>query len=253
MQTKISCVIIAKNEEHTIARCLESVKWMDEIIVVDTGSTDRTREICSQFDVQLFEIAWNGFGKAKQFAVEQATNDWVFSIDCDEEMTPELQKRIKDILSGPITVEGFTVKRRTFYLKRLIQHSGWNRDYPLRFFNKTCGTFNDNILHESVSLSGKKERIEEHLLHYSYPDIETHLEKMRPYTKMAAQQLADKGKKASLTSAFTHGFSKFIKMYFLQLGIFDGAEGLILAVISAFGVYLKYLRLWQLTIYMHRH
>lgn len=109
MSLKISCVIIAKNEECNISRCLDSVRWMDEIIVVDTGSTDRTIEICRQYGVKLTEINWTGFGNAKRFAVEQAANDWIFSIDCDEVMTLELQKKIMGILGQPVLYEGYNV------------------------------------------------------------------------------------------------------------------------------------------------
>src|SRR5690554_1020525 len=245
MPEKVSCVSIAKNEQNTISRCLDSVGWMDEIIVVDTGSTDHTVEICHQYGVKVFEIKWTGFGNAKRFAVEQASYDWIFSIDCDEVMTSDLQKKIRRILEQPELFEGYCIKRCTYYLGKQINWCGWNHDYPLRLFNRKYGTFNNAIVHESVCLCGRKGRIEEHLLHYSYPDIKTHISKINHYTELGAKRLLEKGKKSSPVAAYEHGLVKFIKMYFIQQGFLDGIEGLILAIVSAFGVHLKYLKLWQ--------
>ena len=247
MRQPISAVIISFNEEHTIARCLESVKWMDEVIVVDSGSTDGTVEICRQFGVNLLEAEWLGFGRTKQYAVEQARHDWIFSIDCDEEMTPVLRERIEEILAQPEQKNGYYVKRRSYYLTRLIKYSGWERDYPQRLFNRQHGTFNAKEVHESVRIPEPKGYIEEHLLHYSYPTIESHVAKINRYTSLGAEQLAEKGKSATPLSAFGRGLTKFFKMYLLQRGFLDGVEGFILAVISSFGVYLKYLKLWQIT------
>ncbi|MCA9733637.1 MAG: glycosyltransferase family 2 protein [Deferribacteres bacterium] len=247
MRHKISCVLITKNEAKNIARCLESVKWMDEIVVVDSESTDRTLEICKEFDCKIDRHEWMGFGKTKAYAVSLAENDWIFSIDGDEAMTPELRKTIENLLQSDERKAGYYIKRRTYYLDRLIRFSGWNRDYPLRFFNRTFGTFNEKEVHESVRINEQKEHIEEFLLHYSYPNISSHLQKIDRYSTLGAQQLYDKGKSVSFFSAILRGKMRFIKMYFLQCGILDGPEGFILALISAFGVTMKYLKLWKMT------
>ncbi|KAA3619698.1 MAG: glycosyltransferase family 2 protein [Calditrichaeota bacterium] len=247
MKNKISCVIVTKNEEHNIARCLESVKWMDEILVVDSESEDRTIEICQSFGCKISRQAWMGFGKTKAFAVTQAQHDWIFSIDADEEMTPELKDKLVRLLQENEPAAGYYIRRRSFYLGHLIRFSGWNRDYPLRFFNRKSGNFNEKEVHESVRINGPKSYIEECLLHYTYPTIESHLQKIDRYTTLGAQQLFENGKRASVISAIIRGKLKFLKMYILQAGILDGFAGLNLALISAFGVYLKYLKLWKLS------
>ena len=248
MKNKISCVIITKNEEANIGRCLESVKWMDEIVVVDSGSTDRTVEICHSFGCKVIETEWRGFGKTKKFAVEQATNDWIFSIDADEEMTAQLRETIQGLLAETDLAAGYYVKRRSFYLDKLIRFSGWNRDYPLRFFNRRFGNFNEKAVHESVRISAaKKNYIESCLLHYTCPTIEFHLQKINLYSTLGAQHLFEKGRRSSMPAAIIRGKIKFLKMYILQGGFLDGVAGLILALNSAYGVYLKYLKLWKMT------
>ena len=247
MKSEISCVIITKNEAHNIRRCLESVKWMDEVIVVDSGSEDETVAICKSMGCKVIEIEWMGYGKTKGFAVKQAKHDWVFSIDADEEMTPELRQRVEKILSSTDAVQGYYVRERTFYLGRLIRFSGWGSEYHLRLFNRNYGNYNEKELHESIRLKGEKARIEEHLLHYSYPSIEVHLRKINLYTTLGAQQLKAKGRSSSILSALIRGKLRFIKTYFLYGGFLDGREGLCLALISAYGVSFKYLKLWKMT------
>lgn len=247
MKKKISCVIITKNEEANIGRCLESVKWMDEIVVVDSGSEDETVAICKKYGCRVIETSWMGFGGTKRFAVEQATYDWIFSIDADEEMTPQLRETIQTLLCQSDAAAGYYVKRRSFYLQRLIRFSGWNRDCPLRFFNRKFGNFNEKKVHESVRISAPKKYIENALLHYTYPTIESHLKKMDLYSSLGAQQLKEKGRRSSVLTAILRGKIRFLKMYILQGGFLDGTAGLILALNSAYGVYLKYLKLWKMS------
>lgn len=243
---KLSVTIITKNEEANIERCLKSVDWADEIVVVDSESTDRTVEICEAFaSCKVFRLPWEGFGKTKQKAVDQAGNDWILSIDADEQVSPELREKILDILSAGPQYNGYRIKRRSFYLGKLMRYSGWNSDYQLRLFNKKFGRFNKKTVHESVQMSGPVGRIEEVLFHYTYPDVSAHVEKMDRYASLAAEALYKQGDKASLFEALLHAKMKFLKMYIVQLGFLDGRAGLILALNSAYGAYLKYLKLWK--------
>lgn len=246
MRLPLSVTIVAKNEEKNIERCLRSLQWADEIVVVDSGSTDRTKEICREFGCRVIESKWLGYGKTKRFAVEQASYDWILSIDADEEVTPELKEKIEKILIEP-EADGYRIKRKSFYLEKLIKHSGWDRDYPLRLFNKKKGNFNEKSVHESVKIEGSTSKIDEPILHYTYPSLFSHVQKMNEYTQLAAEMAASENRTSSLIAAITRGAIKFIKMYVLQKGFLDGKVGFLLALHSAYGVFLKYCKIWEKT------
>jgi len=244
-RNKISAVIITKNEEANIERCLTSISWVDEIVVVDSGSTDRTLEICKKYNCKIIETEWLGFGSTKKLAVDNATYDWIFSIDSDEEVTGILKSKIELILTDPKN-NGYRIKRKSFYLERLIKHCGWNSDFPLRLFNKNFGNFNDKEVHESVVLNGDISKINEHMLHYTYPTIEVHLKKINRYSTIQAEEMYKLGKRYPIVLAVFFGLNKFANTYLFNLGILDGREGFILCSIASFGVYLKYAKLWKL-------
>lgn len=245
MSQKISVAIITKNEEQNIERCLKSVQWADEIVVLDNGSTDRTPEICRQYATKVIsQPEWLGFGPLKQLAVNSATHDWILSIDSDEEVSQGLKSEIRKISQQP-AYRGYRIKRQSFYLGQPIRFCGWQRDYPLRLFDRRYGNFNDNIVHESVRLNGPIATIEQPILHYTYPTIRSHIERMNRYTELGLIKLMSQHRSSSLFGAVARGVVKFIKMYFLQQGFRDGRIGFVLCYNSAFGVYLKYLKLWE--------
>ena len=244
MSNPISVTIITKNEQKNIERCLKSVRWANEIIVVDNHSTDKTREICRKYDCKIVETDWQGFGPTKRLAVDAASNDWIFSIDSDEQVSEQLKDRILNILKNP-SLNGYRIKRISYYLGRQIRYCGWDRDYKLRLFNRKFGNFNEKLVHESVSIDGEVGRIAEPMFHYTYPTIQSHIEKMDRYTELGVEQLIKKGKSSSILMAILRGIAKFIKMYLLQRGFLDGKIGFVLCYNSAFGVYLKYLKLWE--------
>ena len=250
MKNKLSVTIITKNEEKNIERCLKSVKWADEIIVVDSGSVDNTIKICEQYNCKIIKSEWLGFGLTKRKAVSYAKNDWILSIDADEQITPELKIKIEKILENP-QFKSYDIKRISYYLGKQIEHCGWNHDFPLRLFNKDFGNFNDKIVHESVDISGKKDRICQPMLHFTYPTIESHFKKMDQYSTLGAQTLFGKNRTSTVFEAILRGFFKFIKMYFIQLGFLDGEKGFVLCQNSAIGVYLKYLKLWKIHSAIH--
>jgi glycosyltransferase involved in cell wall biosynthesis len=241
---KLSVTIITYNESENIGRCLDSVQWADEILVVDSYSTDNTIEIAKSKGAKIVSTDWLGFGKTKKFAVNNTANDWVFSLDADEEVTEDLSKKIKEILLNP-KCDGYSIKRKSFYLGKMINYCGWDKDFPLRLFNKTKGNFNEKEVHESVQINGKKGRIYEPMLHYTYPDIDTHFIKMNRYGELASKKLVEKGKFYNPLVSLLFAINKFMKMYFLKLGFLDGINGLILCINSAIGIYIKYIKTWQ--------
>ncbi len=244
MANLLSVTIITLNEEKNIERCLKSVLWADEILIVDSGSTDKTLEICKKYNCKIIQTEWLGFGPTKKLAVKFAAHDWILCIDADEQVTEELKQRIGQILANPQAV-GYRIKRKSFYLGKMINHCGWDRDFPLELFNRQFGNFNDKLVHEFVVLSGEVKKIKQPLLHYTYPSIASHIKKMDKYSQLGAESAAQKGKSATISGAIIRGIIKFIKMYFLQLGFLDGKIGFVLCYNSAFGTYLKYLKLWE--------
>ncbi|MDD3806636.1 MAG: glycosyltransferase family 2 protein [Candidatus Marinimicrobia bacterium] len=239
----LSAAIIVKNEAHNIQRCLESIRWIEDIVVFDTGSTDETVDLCQKFGCRVFEGEWKGFGPAKQFAVSQTKYDWVFVIDADEVASPELSETIRTVIMSP-QAHGYRIRRLSYYLGKQIRHSGWNRDYTLRLFHKAHGFFNDKLVHEFVQIpSGKIEKIESPLYHFTYPDVNTHIRKIMRYTDLAAESAIQQGSRATLAGAFFRGIFKFLKMYLFQAGFLDGEEGFILSSVSSFGVFMKYVKI----------
>jgi len=244
---QLSVVIITKNEEKNISRCLESVSWADEIVVADSGSIDRTKSICSEFDCQIFDVEWQGFGKTKQQAVSFASHDWILSLDADEVLTPYLQTEIKALLSSQPQYHGFRIKRNSFYEGQPIRFCGWDKDYTLRLFNRKKGGFNSKPVHEFVEVQGKIGKLNSPMLHYTYPDKASHYQKMKFYAELGANALLAQGKKTNLMTAYLRALAKWIKMYILRLGFLDGKAGFLLCLRSAWGVYFKYRLLWEKT------
>lgn len=243
MIDNLSAVIITKNEESNIRRCLESIKnFVAEIIIVDSQSTDDTLKICEEYGCKIFQIEWEGFGLAKKFGVDNASNNWIFSIDSDEEVTHELQNEIDKIMQNP-ECNIYSIKRNSFFLGKQIKYCGWNNDYPKRLFNREYGNFNNAIVHETIEYTGTRGVIESALNHYTYPTINSQIEKMNLYSELGAEKYFNEGKRTSIAAAFFYGIFKFVKMYFLQLGFLDGVHGFILCVNSGHGIFLKYAKL----------
>lgn len=243
---KLSVVIITKNEEKNIRRCLESVKWADEIIVVDSQSEDKTIEIVQEYNAKVYSPEWRGYGPAKQEGVKHATHDWIFSIDADEEVSKPLESEIKSILSQEDLADGYLMPRKTNFMGRWINHSNWYPDHILRLFDKTKGGFNSNRVHEAVEIAGSKNYLQNDLLHYSNPNLDEYLRKFNIYTRMGAEDLLAKNKKAGLFGICIKPLAAFIKHYFLKRGFLDGLEGFLISFLSAVAVMVKYAKLREL-------
>ena len=183
----LSVVIITMNEEANLARTLQSVAWADEIVVVDSGSTDRTREIAESFHAKFFVEEWKGFAAQKNFALEKASGDWVLSLDADEEVEPALADEIRSTLAANPSAAGFWIPRKNFFLGRWIRHGGFYPDPKLRLFRRGAGQFEDRLVHEDVQVSGPTAKLKNHLLHHAYPTLESYLEHMNRYSSLGAE------------------------------------------------------------------
>jgi glycosyltransferase involved in cell wall biosynthesis len=245
---KLSVTIITKNEEAAIAACLDSVAWADEIIVVDSGSSDKTVEICKAHGAIVHSTTeWLGFGPQKNIALGFASHDWVLSIDADERISPELRAEIEQVLSENLSNTAYQIPRSSSYCGQFMRHSGWWPDYVLRLFPKSLGKFSDDIVHEHVIFKGEIKMLKNPILHISYTSLEEVLDKTNRYSSDGATKLAQRGKTASLGSAILHGVWAFFRTYVLRLGFLDGRMGFILAVSNAETTYYRYLKLMLLT------
>ena len=242
----ISAIIITKNEAHNIRDCLRSIDWVDEIIVVDSGSTDTTVAICKEFTDKVFiETDWQGFGVQKNRALSHATGEWVISMDADERVTEALKTEILSMLNSPDINLALAIPRRSYFCGKEMLHSGWWPDYVLRVFPRVKGQFSNDLVHERVVFNGNIKQLESPLIHYTYVTLDQAMDKMNTYSSAWVEnQPADK--KASVASAVGHGCWAFIRTYFLRRGFLDGAEGFALAVSNAEGSYYKYMKLYFL-------
>jgi glycosyltransferase involved in cell wall biosynthesis len=243
----ISVVIITRNEQASIERCLRSVDWADEVIVVDSGSSDRTVAISQQLGARVSETAdWPGFGPQKNRALAQATGDWVLSLDADEWVTPDLRDEILRVISHPDGTVAFRVPRLSSFCGRFIRHAGWWPDYVTRLFRRGAAKFSDDVVHERVIAEGKTGTLGKPIMHETYVDLDELLQKMNNYSSLAAQEMRQGGKTASLAGAVLRGGWAFIRSYFLRGGFLDGREGFMLAVATAEGTYYRYAKLMLL-------
>jgi glycosyltransferase involved in cell wall biosynthesis len=242
----LSVVTLTMNEENNIVECLASVRWADQMIVVDSGSTDRTVELAKGFTANVFVRPWEGYGAARNFAITKATGDWIFWLDADERVTPELAGEIREVLrSGGGSSAGFSVARRAYFLGRWIRHSGWYPSRVTRMFRRGEGRFNESRVHEQLMIEGPVSEFRNDLIHYTDPSLEHYLAKFNSYTTLAAEDLDAQGRKFSVFDLLVRPPFLLVKMYVLRLGFLDGVQGLILALLSSAYVFTKYAKLWE--------
>ena len=236
----LSVIIITKNESAHIAECLDSVAFADEIIVVDSSSTDDTRDIARAKGARVVVTDdWPGFGPQKNRALDLATSEWVLSIDADERVTDELAHAIREELASP-RADGYLIARLSNFCGRWIRHSGWWPDRVLRLFRREAGRFTDAAVHESVQCEGRVQVLDGHFLHYPYPDLEALVTKINRYSSDAAAAMHAKGRKVGVPGVVGHALWTFIRIYFLRRGFLDGREGFILAAAGAAGSFFRY-------------
>jgi glycosyltransferase involved in cell wall biosynthesis len=245
---KISAVIITFNEEKNIAAAIKSVQFADEIVVVDSESTDKTREIAVNLGAKVITQKWLGFSKQKQFAVDSASNDWILSLDADEFISDKLHNEILALKQSKNLADGYKIPRLSVYMNREIRHSGWYPDWQLRFFNRTKGRWKNVEIHESVEIDGRTEKLSGDILHYSVENA-THHHKMigERYAPLAAKQMFERGTRTTSFKVATVGFTTFFQTYFLRLGFLDGFAGFCIARFAAHHAFMKYLLLWEMS------
>ncbi len=246
---KISAVIIAFNEQKNIAEALESVAWADEIIVVDSESSDRTREIAEASGAKVFNRKWEGFARQKQFAADQAANDWIFSLDADERVLPALRKEILALKDGDPFYDGYKIPRLSIYMDRPIRHGDWYPDRQLRLFNRNKGRWKDVLIHESLEMDdgSKTDNLAGDILHYSVENASHHHRMIgERYAPLAARQMVDDGHRTSPLKIALAGPAAFVRSYFLKGGFLDGLPGFVIATFAAHHAFLKHILLWEL-------
>jgi len=245
---RLSVIIITYNEEENIKYCLESVQWSDEIVIVDSFSSDKTVEIAREFTPEVFQNKWTNFSQQKNLALGKATSEWVLNIDADERVTPELKEEILTIINSQFpSFNGYYIPRRNHYLGKWIRHCGWYPDYKLRLFRRGKGKFNERMVHESVVVEGRKGHLKSSLDHYSYKNLSDHLSRIDKFTSLAAEEMFTDGKRARVFDILFCPLAKFVKMYLIKRGYLDGIYGFIVSIIGSFYVFMKYLKLWELS------
>jgi glycosyltransferase involved in cell wall biosynthesis len=242
----LSVIVITRNEAAHIGDCLDSVAFADEIIVLDSGSTDATREIARARGARI-EVApdWPGFGPQKNRALALATGDWVLSIDADERVTPELAGAIRQAIGAP-AAEAYRIARLSNFCGRWIRHSGWWPDYVVRLFRREAGRFTDAAVHERVEVRGRTGTLSGHFLHYPYATLEVFIDKINRYSTEAARAAFERGRRTTALGPFGHGLWTFVRHYVLRRGFLDGWQGLVLAGMAATGSFYRYVKLYWL-------
>jgi glycosyltransferase involved in cell wall biosynthesis len=242
----LSVIVLTLNEERNLADCLESVRWVDEVILVDSGSTDKTIAIARQYTANIHTIAWQGYGAARNFGVAKAKGEWILWLDADERVMPELAEEIREIVrKNDPAVAGYSVARRAFFLGRWIRHCGWYPSRVTRLFRREKGKFSETRVHERLLLDGPVVTTSHDLIHYTDPDLNHYFTKFNKYTSLAVEDLRAQGRRFSLVDLLVRPPFMFIKMYILRAGFLDGIQGLILSVLSSAYVFTKYAKLWE--------
>ncbi|HEX9880283.1 MAG TPA: glycosyltransferase family 2 protein [Candidatus Binatia bacterium] len=244
---EISALVVCFNEERNIRDCLESVKWCDEIVVVDSFSTDATVPICREFTDRVFQRPWRGFGDQKGFALSQATRDWVLVVDADERVPPELKEEIQDALVRyGDRFNAFVVPRLAYYLGRWWRRGGWYPDYTTRLFRRERAQWGKREPHDLVSVEGKARRLRHPLHHYSYRDISDHLARVNSYTTVSSRELRTAGKRWRRSDNLLRPAFRFFRSYILKRGFLEGLPGFFVAATAAIYVFVKYAKLKEL-------
>ena len=244
----LSAIVITRNEEANIADCLASLSFANEIVVVDSGSTDRTVELARAAGARVVSTAdWPGFGAQKNIALAEASQRWVLSIDADERVTPALRDEVMAVVKGSACAhDAWDMPRRSSFCGQYMNHSGWYPDRVTRLFLRDRARFSADLVHERVIVEGRTGHLRSDLLHTTYPDLETMLAKLDRYSTLAAQSMFERGQSSSPGAAVVRGAWAFLRTYLFRLGFLDGALGWVLAVSIAETTYYKYLKLWAL-------
>jgi glycosyltransferase involved in cell wall biosynthesis len=244
---EVSAIVVCFNEEDRIEACLESLRWCDEVVVVDSFSTDRTPEICRRYTDRFIQRPWAGYRDQKAYAHSQASKEWVLLVDADERVTPELQKEILEVLAcDPGQYAGYSLPRLVYYLGRWWRRGGWYPDYDVRLFRRDRARWGGSEPHEKILIDGPVRRLRHPLHHYSYRNIEDHVGRINRFTSISSKELKRHGARWRLIDALFRPPARFFHSYILKRGFMEGFGGFHVALTAAVYVFLKYAKLWEL-------
>lgn len=243
---RLSVVVITRNEAANVRAALESARWADELVVVDSGSDDETVHIARELADRVTARDWEGFAAQKNHAAGLAAHDWILSLDADERVSPELAREIRALLDSEPAARGYRVPRATRYLGAWIRSTDWRHDLQLRLFDRRAARWNDHLVHESVAVDGPVGRLRGTLEHRPYRDVSHHLGTIDRYTTLAARQMHREGRRAGWTDLTVRPAAAFLRNYLLRGGVRDGARGLIISLLNAGYVFLRFVKLWEL-------
>jgi glycosyltransferase involved in cell wall biosynthesis len=241
----ISAIITTFNEEAHIAGCIESLLWCDEILVVDSFSTDRTPEICRGYDkVRFFQRTYYGSASQKNWAMDQVTNDWILIFDADERCTPALQREIEDLLAASPREDAYTIKRRVYFLDRVIRFSGWQHDRVVRLVRRGTARYPNRRVHADMVTRGPAPVLRRSMDHHMADSLDEYIKRIEKYSFWGAAQNWKDKRKSGFTQVFGRSIWRFLRTYVFQLGVLDGMHGLVFCMLQAYGTYLKWALLW---------
>jgi glycosyltransferase involved in cell wall biosynthesis len=242
----VSVTVITRDEAADVGDALASVAWADEIVVVDSGSTDETLSIARRYTDRVVVRAWNGYVDQKNYAASLARHDWILSLDADERVTPALAAEIRRVLDASPSERAFRIPRVTWHLGRWVRSTDWYPDYQTRLYDRRAARFTGRRVHETVTADGPIGQLTSELQHYAYRDLADHMETIDRYTTLAAQQMRDSGRRAGTADVLLHPPAAFFRNYILRGGIRDGVPGLIISAMNSYYVFLKFAKLWEL-------
>ena len=240
----LTVIIAAKNEAHQIKACVNSVAFANEVLVLDSGSSDDTATLAREAGATVHNTDWPGYGPQQQRGIDLAKSDWVLSLDADELVSDALRQEIQAAIAQS-NFDGFYLPRHSSFCGVFIEHGGWRPDYTLRLARRPLAGFTNHFLHAHMTVNGKKAHLTSPIIHFSYRSLDDVLEKLNRYSKGASIDLAARGASSSLTKAFFKGFWAFFRTYVIKQGFRDGRMGLVLAMYNAHTTYYKYLRIWM--------
>jgi glycosyltransferase involved in cell wall biosynthesis len=243
---KVTATIITLNEAEHIGAAIDSVSWADEIIVVDSGSTDGTADIARARGAQVSARSWTGYVDQKNHAASLASHHWILSLDADERVTPALAGEIQALLQSEPSKRGYRMPRVTFHLGRWIRTTDFYPDYQARLYDRRAARWRGDLVHESVQVDGGVGYLHRELQHYSFSDLADHVTRVNHYTTLAARQLHAAGRRATILGILVHPTAAFLRNYVLRRGFLDGSAGLLISVVNAYSVFLKFAKLWEL-------
>jgi glycosyltransferase involved in cell wall biosynthesis len=241
----LSVIITTFNEEVNIGDCIESVLWADEILVVDSFSKDKTVEVAERYPVKVLQREYFGSAAQKNWALDRVHHDWVLIVDADERVTPELAAEILRVLASRPQVDGYYIKRENVFVDRVIAHSGWSTDKVIRLFCREKGRYPNRRVHADLAIEGPTPLLEHAFLHYTFRSFDQYFDKFLNYAEWGAAQAFREGRTVGVLEIAGRPLWRFLRTYVVQLGFLDGLHGLVLCTLQAFGVFLKYARLWE--------